>query len=78
MGQKNSSNSLGVAGFVLSIIAIFLGWVPVLGWIIWISGLAFSFAGIFKQSKGFAIAGLVISLLGAILLFVGMSVLAVL
>lgn len=66
--QENKSNGTGVAGFVLALIALFLGWVPVLGWILWLFGLILSFIGIFKKPKGLAIAGLVISLLGLILL----------
>ena len=62
------SNGIGTAGFVLSIIAIFLGWIPFLGWLIWLLGLIFSFAGVFKNPKGLAIAGLVISFIGIILL----------
>jgi hypothetical protein len=64
------SNGLGVAGFVLALIAIILGWVPVLGWIIWLLGLIFSAIGIFRKPKGFAIAGLAISLIGLVLLVV--------
>ncbi len=67
MEQKNG---LGTAGFVLSIVAIVLSWVPVLGWILWLLGLIFSFVGIFKQPRGLAIAGLVISLIGIIMLVV--------
>ena len=66
--QQNESNGIGTAGFVLALIALFLGWIPVLGWILWILGLILSFVGIFKKPKGFAIAGLIISLLGLILL----------
>ena len=62
------TNGIGTAGFVLSLIAIFLGWVPVLGWILWLLGLIFSIVGIFKEPKGFAIAGLVLSLIGIIFL----------
>lgn len=65
---ERQSNGIGTAGFVLSLIAIFLGWVPVLGWIIWLLGLIFSFIGVFKHPKGLSIAGLVISLIGVILL----------
>lgn len=65
---EKKSNGIGTAGFVLALIAIFFGWVPILGWIIWLLGLIFSFAGIFKQPKGLAIAGLVISLIGVIML----------
>jgi hypothetical protein len=64
----NKGNGVGTAGFVLAIISVFLGWVPVLGWILWILGLILSFVGVFKTPKGLAIAGLVISLLDLILL----------
>lgn len=66
--QGKQSNGIGTAGFVLALVALFLGWVPVLGWIIWVLGLIFSFVGVFKAPKGMAIAGLVISLIGIILL----------
>jgi len=65
---EKKSNGIGTAGFVLALIAIFLGWVPVLGWILWLLGLIFSFIGVFKTPKGLAIAGLVISLICVILL----------
>ncbi|MDD3723164.1 MAG: hypothetical protein PHW92_11910 [Lutibacter sp.] len=65
---EKRSNGIGTAGFVLALIALFLGWIPVLGWIIWLLGLIFSFVGVFKTPKGLAIAGLVISLIGIILL----------
>ena len=65
---EHKSNGIGTAGFVLAIIAVFLGWVPVLGWILWILGLILSLVGVFKIPKGLAIAGLVISLIGIILI----------
>ena len=66
--SEKKSNGTGTAGFVLALIAIFLGWVPVLGWVVWFLGLILSFVGVFKQPKGLAIAGLVISLIGIILM----------
>jgi hypothetical protein len=66
--SDKKTNGVGTAGFVLAIIAVFLGWVPVLGWIVWLLGLILSFVGIFKEPKGLSIAGLVISLIGIILL----------
>jgi len=68
-GEKKS-NGIGTAGFVLSLIALFLGWIPILGWIIWVLGLVLSFVGIFKTPKGLSIAGLIISLIGIVLLMV--------
>ena len=67
---EKKKNGIGTAGFVLALIGIFLGWVPVLGWIVWLLGLILSFAGVFKKPRGLAIAGLVISLIGIILLIV--------
>ena len=70
INQTEKSNGMGTAGFVLALIALFLGWVPFLGWIIWLLGLIFSAVGVFREPKGLAIAGLVISLIGIILLIV--------
>ena len=70
--QPRKSNGLGVAGFILAIIGLFLGWIPVIGWVIWFLGLLFSFIGIFKAPRGLAIAGLIISLLG-LLVIVGFT-----
>ena len=64
------SNGVGTAGFVLALIAIFLGWVPILGWILWLLGLILSFAGTFKSPKGLAFSGLIVSLIDLILLLV--------
>ncbi len=66
--QGKKTNGIGIAGFVLALLGLFLGWIPVLGWIIWLLGVVFSIVGIFKKPKGFAIAGLVISFIGVIIL----------
>jgi len=74
--QETKSNGIGVAGFVLAIIALFLGWIPVLGWILWILGLILSIVGMTRKPKGLSIAGLVISLIGIILQSVIFSAIA--
>ena len=66
--EQRKTNGVGTAGFIMSLIAIFVGWIPILGWLVWLLGLIFSFVGVFKNPKGMAIAGLVISLIGIILL----------
>ena len=77
INQVQKSNGVGIAGFVFALIALFLGWIPVLGWILWVVGLVLSFIGVFKKPKGLSIAGLVISLIGLIMiLVVGAAILA--
>lgn len=54
---------------MLALVAALLGWIPVLGWILWIIGLILSFVGVLlKKPRGLAIAGLVISVVDFILL----------
>ncbi len=67
---QRRSNGLGTAGFVIALIALFLSWIPVFGWILWFLGFLFSFIGVFKSPRGLAIAGLVISLVDLILLMI--------
>ena len=59
---QNRNNGMGTAGFVLSLVSIFIGWVPLVGWLIWILASVFSFIGLFRQPRGLAIAGIIISL----------------
>ncbi len=70
---EKKGNSMGTAGFVLAILAIVFSWVPVLDFILWFLGALFSFIGVFRKPKGLAIAGLVISFIGIIILvaFIG-------
>ncbi len=56
MSSRAESNGLGLAGFILAIVGLFTGGClsPI--------ALVLSFIGVFKEPRGFAIAGLVISL----------------
>jgi len=67
---EKKSNGTGTAGFVLALIGLFVSWIPVLGWIIWLLGAILSFVGVFKSPKGMAIAGLIISFIGVIILII--------
>ncbi|WP_221640926.1 DUF5067 domain-containing protein [Listeria newyorkensis] len=66
----NLKNTLGTAGFILALIGLFTGWIPVLGWIVWVLGAVFSIIGLFKRPKGLAIAGTVISTIGVVILII--------
>lgn len=78
--ESPKSNGIGTAGFVLALIAFFIGWIPIIGQIfgffIWLLGLIFSFIGIFRKPKGLAIAGLVISLFWVIIFFFFVGIVA--
>lgn len=76
--EPEQKNGLGLAGFILALIALFLDWLPIIGWILWLLGAIFSTIGLFKKPRGFAIAGFVISFFGLILLLLALGVLAAL
>lgn len=67
---KKEKNEMGLAGFIVSIVGLLFGWVPFFGWILWIVGLVLSIIGVTKQPKGYAIAGIVISLVSVLVLLV--------
>ncbi len=69
-------NSIGLAGLIVAIVGFFLSWIPVLGWIVWLVGLALSIGGLFRNPKGTAIAGLIISFLDFILLIILVTLIA--
>ncbi|MCT4636587.1 MAG: hypothetical protein N4A72_02670 [Bacteroidales bacterium] len=76
---QEGSNGIGTAGFILALVAVVFGWVPVLGQISWLLGLIFSAVGISKankvnKGKGLSIAGLIISLAGLIIGIILISV----
>ena len=62
------SNGTGTAGFVLSLIALILSWLPGVGWVVWFLGFLLSFIGIFKSPRGLAITGFIISIIDLIIL----------
>lgn len=68
VNAEKKSNGMGTAGFVLALLAFVFCWVPVLDFILWFLGALFSFIGVFKKPKGLAIAGLVISFIGIIVI----------
>ncbi|WP_208611150.1 MULTISPECIES: DUF4352 domain-containing protein [Listeria] len=67
---KRTKNGLGTAGFILALIGLFTGWIPIVGWIVWILGIVFCVIGLFKRPKGLAIAGTIISVVGIIILII--------
>lgn len=70
-----SGNSVGTAGFVLAVLAIVLCWIPGLNVVLWILGFIFSMAAVFKTPRGYAITGLILSLIGLLALIVAFNTL---
>lgn len=66
-----NGNGIGTAGFILAVLGVLCFWIPVLGQILWLLGLTFSCAGMFRKPKSFAVAGLVLSLAGLVLFALG-------
>ena len=58
---------MAIAGFTLSIVSIFIGWIPFFGAIPLGLALLFSFFGLFGKSVGLALAGLIVSILAALI-----------
>lgn len=79
--QRNEgSNACGMTGFILSLLAVVFCWQLVLAGILWLIGLIFSIVGLGSRPRGFAVAGLMISLslllIGVIIFIFAFSVMA--
>jgi len=74
---QNKSNGCGTAGFVIALLALFLSWIPVAGWILWFLGLLLSFIGLFKSPRGLAITGFILSIIDLIVLILLIGVIGV-
>ena len=64
--QETSSNGIGLAGFIVSLVGLFTAWVPIVGWIIVIVGAILSAVGLTKEPKTFAIVGIILSWLSVL------------
>lgn len=66
--EKGShSNGCANAGLIMAILGLLLGWIPVVGWIIWLSGFVLCVIGLFKTPRVMAIVGLVITFIDFVL-----------
>lgn len=63
-GRSATSNGIGLAGFILALAALLLSWEARFGALLWLLGAIFSVVGLFREPKGFAIAGTIISFIG--------------
>lgn len=71
-------NTLGIVGFILSLCAFVVAFIPGIStimWFVWVVGFVVSFVGIFFNPKGLAIAGLVISLVVLVIFMAACSAL---
>ena len=58
----------------MALISLVIGFIPYIGWLIWLLGLIFSAVGLGRRPRGLAVAGFIISL--AIPLLVALLVVA--
>lgn len=68
--RKEPKNKIGTAGFVFAMLSLFLGAIPVLGWIFWFLGIIFSSVGLGRKPKGLAPAGLIISIIALFVIII--------
>ena len=66
--QAPKQNEVGIVGFILAILSLFVSWTPVVNWIAWFLGALLSFIGLFYRPRGLAIAGFLISLIDVIII----------
>ena len=66
--QQAKSNGIGTAGFVFALISLLFCWVLGVNWVVWFLGAIFSIIGCFKEPRGLAIAGTIISFIDIIIL----------
>ena len=69
--EPRTTNGIGTAGFVLSILTTVMWWMPYVGWPLWVLAVVFSAIGLGRKPRGLAIAGLVISVVIPVLMFFG-------
>ncbi len=72
---KKEKNGIGLTGFILSILCLVTSWAPGVNIAMWLLGFVFSAVGVFRKPKGFAIAGLVISMISIVLILLLFAVL---
>lgn len=65
---ERKSNGVGTAGFIMALICACLSWLPGVNIFFWFAGLVLSIVGMFKQPRGLAIAGFVISMIDIIII----------
>ena len=73
--KESSKNGIGLTGFILSLLCLLVSWAPGVNILLWILGFVFSAVGLFRKPKGFAIAGLVISMISILLIVLFFAVL---
>lgn len=61
VNKGSSGGGCATAGFVMAILGLLFGWIPVFGWIIWLIGVVLCVIGLFGESWGLSLLGILIS-----------------
>lgn len=64
----NKKNGFGIAGIIVSVVAVLTSAIPTINLLTWLIGAILSGIGLFKKPKGTAIAGAIISVIALIAL----------
>ena len=65
--DEQSAKQIGLTGFIFSLIAVFILFIPIFGLLLSITALIISWNSVTKRPKGFAIAGFIISIIDVIM-----------
>lgn len=68
--ERRRANICGIIGFIFTVLGFFFYPIPVFGLIFCLLALIFSFIGLFKAPRGFAIAGFSLALVELIWQFI--------
>ena len=83
--MEKKTSGFAITSLILGIISLFLGWIPLLGWIMIVLSILFGIIALFKisknntlQGKGLAIAGIILGAISLIIVifFFGVFMLA--
>lgn len=66
--SEENANAIGLIGFVFSVLSAVTCLVPIYGWGCWLVGFVCSCIGLSRRPKSFALAGLIICLVSAMLM----------
>ncbi len=72
-----SRGGMSITGFIISLLAFMVCWIPLINLVFWLPGLVFSIVGLPRRRRGLAVAGVFISIFTLLFIIIFMSVYSV-